>query len=180
MTQLLQSLRDELVRRDYAATTIRSYVQIVDAFRHNEGAPQWITFPYQVPYLLWSLSLRAWTDTVRQSMPALLAALQSVVRSRLELGAEILALRPSCNARRRSARGWVTPIGGSGCSCLGCGGIGEAPFSWSDPTPSCAERQMWPQLPFRAHAGETPRDHRATDAAPRSRLARPPSEGFWH
>ena len=44
---------------------------------------------------------------------------------------------PSCNARRRSARGWVTPIGGSGCSCLGCGGIGEAPFSWSDPTPSC-------------------------------------------
>ena len=44
---------------------------------------------------------------------------------------------PSCNARRRSARGWVTPIAGSGCSCRGCGGIGEAPFSWSDPTPSC-------------------------------------------
>ena len=51
----------------------------------------------EIRYLLWSLSLRAWTDTVRQSMPALLvallAALQSVVRSRLELGAEILALR---------------------------------------------------------------------------------------
>ena len=31
MTKLLQCLRDELVRRDYAATTIRSYIQIVDA-----------------------------------------------------------------------------------------------------------------------------------------------------
>ncbi|MGH9371502.1 MAG: phage integrase N-terminal SAM-like domain-containing protein [Vicinamibacterales bacterium] len=31
-------LRDELVRRDYAATTIRSYIQIVDAFRHHTGA----------------------------------------------------------------------------------------------------------------------------------------------
>ncbi len=51
----------------------------------------------EIRYLLWSLSLRAWTDTLHQSMPALLvallAALQSVVRSRLELGAEILALR---------------------------------------------------------------------------------------
>ena len=34
MTQLLQSLRDELVRRDYAASTIRSYVQIVEAIKH--------------------------------------------------------------------------------------------------------------------------------------------------
>ena len=38
MTKLLQRLRDELVRRDYAATTIRSYVQIVDAFRQHAGA----------------------------------------------------------------------------------------------------------------------------------------------
>ena len=37
MTKLLQCLRDELVRRDYAATTIRSYVQIVDAFRQHTG-----------------------------------------------------------------------------------------------------------------------------------------------
>jgi hypothetical protein len=37
VTQLLQCLRDELVRRDYAATTIRSYVQIVDAFRQHTG-----------------------------------------------------------------------------------------------------------------------------------------------
>src|SRR5262245_31155853 len=38
VTKLLQCLRDELVRRDYAATTIRSHVQIVDAFRQNTGA----------------------------------------------------------------------------------------------------------------------------------------------
>ena len=35
MTQLLQDLRAELVRRDYAASTIRSYVQIVDAIRRH-------------------------------------------------------------------------------------------------------------------------------------------------
>jgi site-specific recombinase XerD len=35
---LLQCLRDELVRRDYATTTIRSYLQIVDAFRQHTGA----------------------------------------------------------------------------------------------------------------------------------------------
>ena len=38
MTQLLHDLREELVRRDYAASTIRSYVQIVDAFRQQTGA----------------------------------------------------------------------------------------------------------------------------------------------
>jgi site-specific recombinase XerD len=38
VTKLLQCLRDELVRRDYAATTIRSYVQIVDAFRQQTRA----------------------------------------------------------------------------------------------------------------------------------------------
>jgi site-specific recombinase XerD len=38
VTKLLQCLRDELVRRDYAATTIRSYVQIVNAFRQHTGA----------------------------------------------------------------------------------------------------------------------------------------------
>src|SRR5207249_2888896 len=30
--------RDELVRRDYAASTIRGYVQIVEAFRQHTGA----------------------------------------------------------------------------------------------------------------------------------------------
>jgi integrase/recombinase XerD len=38
VTKLLQDLRDELVRRDYAATTIRSYITIVDAFRQHTGA----------------------------------------------------------------------------------------------------------------------------------------------
>ena len=38
MTKLLQCLRDELVRRDYAASTIRSYIQIVEAFRGHTGA----------------------------------------------------------------------------------------------------------------------------------------------
>jgi hypothetical protein len=38
VTQLLQRLRDELVRRDYAAPTIRSYTQIVEAFRRHTGA----------------------------------------------------------------------------------------------------------------------------------------------
>jgi hypothetical protein len=33
VTKLLHCLRDELVRRDYAAPTIRSYIQIVEAFR---------------------------------------------------------------------------------------------------------------------------------------------------
>jgi integrase/recombinase XerD len=38
VTKLLQDLRNELVRRDYAAPTIRSYVQIVEAFRQHIGA----------------------------------------------------------------------------------------------------------------------------------------------
>jgi site-specific recombinase XerD len=38
VTKLLQCLRDGLVRRDYAASTIRSYVQIVEAFRQHSGA----------------------------------------------------------------------------------------------------------------------------------------------
>ena len=38
MTKLLQDLRDELVRRDYAASTIRSYIQIVEAFRQHLSA----------------------------------------------------------------------------------------------------------------------------------------------
>jgi len=37
VTKLLQRLRDELVRRDYAPSTIRSYVKMVDAFRHHAG-----------------------------------------------------------------------------------------------------------------------------------------------
>ena len=36
MTKLLQSLRDELVRRDYTDPTIRSYIQIVEAFPTGE------------------------------------------------------------------------------------------------------------------------------------------------
>jgi hypothetical protein len=39
VTKLLQDLRNELVRRDYAPT-IRSYVQIVEAFRQHTGAGQ--------------------------------------------------------------------------------------------------------------------------------------------
>ena len=38
MTQLLQDLRAELVRRDYAPSTIRSYIQIVEAFRQHSRA----------------------------------------------------------------------------------------------------------------------------------------------
>jgi FtsX-like permease family protein/integrase-like protein/MacB-like protein len=38
VTQLLQDLREELTRRDYAPSTIRSYVQIVEAFRQHTGA----------------------------------------------------------------------------------------------------------------------------------------------
>jgi site-specific recombinase XerD len=38
VTKLLQCLRDEMVRRDYSATTIRSYAQIVDAFHQHTGA----------------------------------------------------------------------------------------------------------------------------------------------
>jgi integrase/recombinase XerD len=38
VTKLLQRLRDELVPRDYAASTIRSYIQIVEAFRKETGA----------------------------------------------------------------------------------------------------------------------------------------------
>jgi hypothetical protein len=33
-----QCLRDEFVRRDYAAITIRGYIQIVEAFRQHAGA----------------------------------------------------------------------------------------------------------------------------------------------
>ena len=45
MTLLLQCLRDELVRRDYAASTVRGYTQIVEAFRRHTarasiGSPQ--------------------------------------------------------------------------------------------------------------------------------------------
>jgi hypothetical protein len=38
VTKLLQCLRDELVRRDYAASTIRSNIQIVEEFRQHSGA----------------------------------------------------------------------------------------------------------------------------------------------
>jgi integrase/recombinase XerD len=38
VTKLLHCLRDELVRRDYAAPTIRRYVQIVEAFRQHTAA----------------------------------------------------------------------------------------------------------------------------------------------
>jgi site-specific recombinase XerD len=37
VTKLLQCLRDELVRRDYAPSTIRSYIQIVRTFRQHSG-----------------------------------------------------------------------------------------------------------------------------------------------
>jgi Phage integrase, N-terminal SAM-like domain len=37
VTKLLQCLRDELVRRDYAPSTIRSYIQIVRTFHQQSG-----------------------------------------------------------------------------------------------------------------------------------------------
>ena len=37
MTQLLQCLRDELVRRHYATTTRESYLRIVKAFHRRSG-----------------------------------------------------------------------------------------------------------------------------------------------
>ena len=37
MTRLVQQLHDELVRRQYAASTIESYVKIVEAFRQHSG-----------------------------------------------------------------------------------------------------------------------------------------------
>jgi len=37
VTQLLQRLHDELVRRNYATTTRESYLRIVQAFRHHSG-----------------------------------------------------------------------------------------------------------------------------------------------
>ena len=54
MTKLLQCLRDELVRRDYAASTIRSYIQIVDAFREQTGARLDRITPAQLRRYLWS------------------------------------------------------------------------------------------------------------------------------
>ena len=58
-------------------------------------------------YLLWSLELPAETDTVRGSMTALLVALlapfRSSVRSRLELEAEIFALRHQLAVLQRQA-----------------------------------------------------------------------------
>ena len=34
MTQLVQRMREELVRRNYAETTIRTYLQVLEDFRH--------------------------------------------------------------------------------------------------------------------------------------------------
>ena len=60
-----------------------------------------------IRYLLWSLQLRAETDTVRPSMTALLVALlaafRSSVRSRLDLETEILALRHQLAVLQRQA-----------------------------------------------------------------------------
>jgi hypothetical protein len=48
VTKQLQRLRDELVRRDYPASTIGSYIQIVDAFRQHIGARLDRLMPAQV------------------------------------------------------------------------------------------------------------------------------------
>ena len=37
MTPLLQRMREELVRRNYAESTVYTYLQAVDAFRHHMG-----------------------------------------------------------------------------------------------------------------------------------------------
>ena len=51
MTKLLQCLRDELVRRDYAASTIRSYIEIVGAFRQHTRCATRPTHPRPAPTL---------------------------------------------------------------------------------------------------------------------------------
>jgi hypothetical protein len=69
--------------------------------------PRWLSLP-EIRYLLWSLPLRVGTDTVRRSMPALLvavlAAIRSFARSRLELEAEILAVRHQLAVLQRQTR----------------------------------------------------------------------------
>ena len=37
MTKLTEQMREELVRRNYAASTIRSYLRIVEDFHHHVG-----------------------------------------------------------------------------------------------------------------------------------------------
>ena len=39
MTTLIQRMREELVRRNYAATTIQSYLKAVEHFREHINAP---------------------------------------------------------------------------------------------------------------------------------------------
>ena len=39
MTTLMQRMREELVRRNYAATTIHSYLKAVEHFREHVNAP---------------------------------------------------------------------------------------------------------------------------------------------
>jgi site-specific recombinase XerD len=39
VTPLLQHMREELVRRNYAAATIRAYMQAVEHFRQHAGVP---------------------------------------------------------------------------------------------------------------------------------------------
>ena len=68
MTKLLQCLREELVRRDYAAPTIRSYVQIVEAFRQHTGARLDRITPGQLRrYHLFLLEERRLAEWVRWS-----------------------------------------------------------------------------------------------------------------
>lgn len=37
MTKRTEQMREELVRRNYAVSTIRSYLRIVEGFRHHVG-----------------------------------------------------------------------------------------------------------------------------------------------
>ena len=72
----------------------------------NPRGPEGLSLP-ETRYLLSSLQLRAETDTVRCGMHALLVAslgaLRSLVRSRLELETEILALRHQLAVLQRQA-----------------------------------------------------------------------------
>ena len=70
MTKLLQCLRDELVRRDYAATTIRSYIQIVDAFHHHTGARLDRITPAELRRYHRSGKPRHWLHVVSQTQQA--------------------------------------------------------------------------------------------------------------
>jgi hypothetical protein len=67
VTKLLQCLRDELVRRDYAAPTIRSYTQIVEPFHQHTGARLDRLTPAQLQRYLYSAKILRGHDLAGQA-----------------------------------------------------------------------------------------------------------------